>query len=706
MNLLIVESPNKTRKIAEYVGPGWKVEASSGHIRDLPVKEMGVGPSPSYKPKYVVTEGSHKRVARLKKLAAEADAIFLATDMDREGEAIAFHLIEVLKLKSHKRVVFNEITKTAIQKALKNPGQLNRNLVYAQEGRRILDRLVGYRVSPALSDNLGTKASAGRVQSVAVRLVVERERAIRDFSSTDHYGVQAHFEDDQIGRWTASWDFSHLLDAGVTETDPESEPDAEPSKLWLDRESAEGLVSSINSQPGFTVSNVVKKKRQRKAPCAFTTSLLQQAASSALKINPEETMKLAQKLFEAGHISYHRTDSPNLSEDAINDIRKLVGGWEQAKGITGLLPASPNTWKSKGSAQEAHEAIRPTDITQMALADVTDAEAQLYQLIWKRAVASQMSAAVYDTTTITLLSDAEHQPFSAKGEILVFPGWRFLSAEDAVDQEKVEESGGEQDQSLPNISPGIRIQCAEAELKESKTRPTSRFTEATLIKALESAGVGRPSTYAAIMGNIKARGYIAIKSRKIFAEQLGEQVVDALVGQFQFMEVAFTREAEECLDRIAQGHDTYSALIDQYDKLLSSELSTFSRSPSGDAGPQYDCPKCGSALRSKSGKRNNSRFWGCSGYPDCSVTFPDINGEPDLAYQPPKVETSDIDCPKCNKGKMNRREGKFGSFWACNAFPKCKNSAPDDNGTPDWAAAEAKAKSSRTKRPVNRKKTA
>ena len=549
MKLLIVESPNKKKTISKYLGNGWQVEASMGHVCDLPQKEMGVAP-PDYKPKYELSERGAKTVSHLIRAAQNAESIWLAMDPDREGEAIAAHLAKYLKktVGIFHRVVFNEITEKAVKTAVANPRRLNRALFDAQQARRVIDRLVGYQVSPRLCHITKQKLSAGRVQSVAVRLLVERERAIRAFNPTAHFGVRLYFEIEGI-KWFADWDTKDFVN--------------EDNPYVLDKE----LVDAIAKITEVFVLSVDKKLVKRKAPPPFITTTLQKAASIQLGLDAEETMRLAQLLFEKGLITYHRTDNPNLSKDAILDIEAEL----RKLGLDEHIAIPPNRWKSKAGAQEAHEAIRPSNPA--FLNSVLEPKAQrLYELIRVRALSCQMLAATVETTKIVLVPlDESHDVrgttprFVAKWIRPIYPGWRLLAAEDYAEEKK--ESEGEQE-TLPQLKIKDPLKVDHSETRDLKTQAPKRYTEPALIGKLEKEGIGRPSTYAAILSNIKNRGYVQLKGKCFEAMNSAETIVDTLVGKFQFMEVAYTREMELALDEIAAEKQEYLTVVAMADQEL------------------------------------------------------------------------------------------------------------------------------------------
>lgn len=483
MKLLIVESPGKIKKLQSILGAEWRVAASCGHVRDLPNQGYGLEP-PDFTLRYMETKPDVLK--KLAVLVKDADEVFLASDPDREGEGIAWHLKDALGLKTYKRVTYTAIAPQEVQAGLDSPRDIDMNLVHAQEARRALDRLCGYKVSGPLGRAVREeKMSAGRVQSPAVRLVVERERAIRSFVSTTHFGVELLFEavENISDGWKAAW----LPKEGWLE---------EGQEYFLDQTAA-GKIAALRT---LDILSCEEKESRTAPPAPFTTSSMQQAASNALKFKPKKTMELAQKLYEAGHITYMRTDSPNLSESAIAEIRAYCDarGWP--------LPAKPRTWKSKAGAQEAHEAIRPTHVD-VEEAGETDDEKALYRLIRIRTLASQLADAVFDVRVARLAGDVDGKKavFEAKGRTLREQGWKVVMLADAslADAEEAEP-----DNAVPDLKAGCQATAIRGEVKTKKTKPASRFSEASLVREMEKRGIGRPATYAAIMENITSRAYV------------------------------------------------------------------------------------------------------------------------------------------------------------------------------------------------------
>lgn len=660
MNLLIVESPGKVKKIQGFLGNGWKVAASVGHVRDLPEDGDGDGlRPPDFAPNYVMIKGKEKVLADLTRLTKEAQNIYLATDPDREGEAIAWHLKEALKLSDPFRVAFCEITETAVKKAVAKPRKINMGLVKAQETRRVLDRLFGYRARPALGAVSGEKFTIGRVQSPALRLVVEREAAIRDFKSTTHFGAELVFEvvGQAAGGWKAVWNPKNWLE--------------EEQEYFLDKAMAE-KVAVLRT---LTVTGYEEAESKQAPPAPFTTSTLQQAASNALKINPKVTMELAQELYQAGHITYMRTDSPNLSEEAIAAIRDLASqnDWP--------VPPQPRTWKSKEGAQEAHEAIRVTHFEVDEAGD-NDQQKALYKLIRLRALASQLGDALYATTKAVLETelDGKKVVFEAKGRRLSNPGWRVILDGDQTDDQ---DGKAEPDNQIPQLREGAQVTARSGEVKIKKTNPPARYTQASLIRELEKRGIGRPSTYASIMDTITGRQYIVEnKKRQLESTSLGEKLISHLAGNFDFLNYDFTKNMEDRLDDIAEGKSDYLTMVSGTNTLLEKEIGAFVKN----AG--LGCPDCGRLLR----RVARYNFWGCSGYNDsdkpCKSTFRDDNGKPGEKQEPQPL--SEHNCPDC--GRPLRHVVKY-NFWGCSGYKDsdkpCKSTFHNDNGKPG-AKKEAK----------------
>ncbi|CAI0693566.1 DNA topoisomerase 1 [Serratia entomophila] len=618
--LVIVESPAKAKTINKYLGNDYVVKSSVGHIRDLPtsgsaskksadstedkakkkvkkdekaalVNRMGVDPYHGWKAHYEILPGKEKVVAELKSLAENADHIYLATDLDREGEAIAWHLREVIggDDKRFSRVVFNEITKNAIQQAFKTPGELNIDRVNAQQARRFMDRVVGYMVSPLLWKKIARGLSAGRVQSVAVRLVVERERDIKAFVPEEYWELHAD-----------------LLAKGDTALQMEVTHAHDKPFKPVNREQTHAAVKLLE-KARYTVLDREDKPTSSKPGAPFITSTLQQAASTRLSFGVKKTMMMAQRLYEAGHITYMRTDSTNLSQDALNMVRGYIGDNFGEK----YLPKAPNQYSSKENSQEAHEAIRPSDVNVLAeqLKDMEADAQRLYQLIWRQFVACQMTPAQYDSTTLSV--KAGDYQLRAKGRTLRFDGWTKVMP--ALRK-------GDEDRTLPFVEVGSELDLQKLIPSQHFTKPPARYSEASLVKELEKRGIGRPSTYASIISTIQDRGYVRVESRRFYAEKMGEIVTDRLEENFrELMNYDFTARMEDGLDQVANNHAEWKAVLDEFFVDFSEQLGTAEKDPEeGGMRPNQmvmtsiDCPTCGR----KMGIRTASTgvFLGCSGY--------------------------------------------------------------------------------------------
>jgi len=653
MKLMIIESPGKIKKLSAILGSDWIIGASVGHVRDLPKKQMGVE-APDFKPTYELTERGEDVIKKLKGLVKQADAVYLATDPDREGESISWHLQQCLRLQNPYRVTFNEITPNAVKTALASPRAIDVKRVAAQEARRVLDRLVGYMVSPELSRQAGERLSAGRVQSPAVRLVVERERAIRAFKVTHHYGALLVFADAKTGnQWTAEW-----------LTKPRFVSDDNP--YFMDRAFAEA-VASVRE---VIVKSFDEREARRSPPPPFTTSTMQQAASVALGLNPKAAMDAAQKLYEQGHITYHRTDNPNVSDESLGDI------YAEAVKLGLDMAEEPRRFKAPEGAQVGHPAITPTH-WEVEEAGETNEQRALYRLIRIRAIACQLADARYAVRTVRLDTaqpvEGEHIEFEAKGRTLIYQGWLKLVAGDQTEET---EEQGEPTNPIPECRPHEARSAEHGKLLEKKTKPPSRYTQATLVKKLESEGIGRPATYAAIMDNIVSRAYVKTDKKFLIPTETGERVVDALTGKFAFIDLGFTRELEEDLDRIAAGDTGFKTVITKVHEQLTHELTTLEMTNAA----KYPCPECGKAMRRIKGK--SGYFWGCTGHPDCSTTQPDDDGKPG---QRKSLEASEYACQQCGKPLVHRKKtGKNGyDFWGCTGYKDgCKTAYSNKNGQP------------------------
>ncbi len=630
VKLLIVESPSKAKTIEKYLEGAYTVRASVGHIRDLPKSNKDAIDIPGgFIPHYEISPGKEKVVSEIKSLAKKADEVLLATDPDREGEAIAWHIKEAVGLKNPKRIRFYEITKDAIKEALTHPTEIDDSLRKAQEARRVLDRLVGYDLSGLIWKKVRYGLSAGRVQSPALRIIMEREREIRAFKPEQYWTIEAD---------TETKDKTKIL----------LNCDEEPrDKKLVDK------ILEVGNKETWTVKSVTETEAKRSAKAPFTTSTLQQTASTRLGYAPSRTMGVAQKLYEAGLITYMRTDSTNLSAVALDNIGIMVTKKYGANYAKRTVYAT----KSK-NAQEAHEAIRPTDANKES-AGLNDEQIELYDLIWKRTVSSQMSDAKILRTKITAIVDAGEIPtFSINGSRMLFDGW--LKADPGARGEDVE---------LPVVQKGDVLKLIELRSTEKFTEPPGRYSEAGLIKELEKRGIGRPSTFASIMKTIEARGYVEKQNKALFPTDTGEVVSDFLETNFpNYISDTFTAEMEDKLDAIAEGKAEYlKTLKDFYgpfQKEVKAKGGIEKVTNLGEADPSMKCPKCQGPMIIKLSK--NGKFLSCKNYPEC-VGARKITGE---ELEGPK-ETGEM-CPDCTKGKLVEREGKFGKFISCANYPKCK----------------------------------
>jgi len=671
-SLVIVESPAKAKTINKYLGRNYSVKASLGHVKDLPKKDLGIDVENHFEPTYEIIPGKTKVVRELKKAAKSADAVYLAADPDREGEAICAHLAEVLgRTKAERkkifRVLFNEITPKAIKAAFGKPGQIDMRLVDAQQARRVLDRLVGYKISPLLWDKVRRGLSAGRVQTVALRLIVEREREIRVFLPKEYWTIHARLEASEPPVFEAKL-------AKYKGEDIEISDEAE----------AQRIVAAVE-QATWQVAGVAQKEKRRYPPPPFTTSKLQQAAYNRLHYTAKRTMMLAQKLYEGvelgeegsvGLITYMRTDSVRVSSDALAEVRELIGASYGA----GYLPEKPNFYKSKKDAQEAHEAIRPTDVTRAPeqVEKYLDEDLfKLYQLIWQRFVASQMVPAVFDQTTIDI--SAGDYLFRATGSVLKFDGYLAVYQAWREDEEKDEDALAET-RALPRVAEGESLRLEKVRPEQHFTEPPPRYTEATLVKELEEKGIGRPSTYATIISTIVEREYVSKDQGRFAPTMLGEKVSDLLVKSFEdVFDVGFTARMEEELDEIEEGklpwRQSVKEFYDRFEKdldLAHGEMESYK------AGIPTDqkCEKCGQGMLLERISRHGF-FLGCSRYPECDF-IRDLS--PEAGSEEVESEATTEYCENCGREMIVKR-GRFGPFLACTGYPECKTTRRLVHGT-------------------------
>jgi DNA topoisomerase-1 len=642
MKLLIVESPSKAKTIAKYLGGAYEVRASVGHVRDLPKSnKKAVDIEGGFVPHYEISAGKEKVISDIKTLAKKSNEVILATDPDREGEAIAWHIQEACGLKHAKRVAFHEITEEAIKEALKHPRDIDINLKEAQEARRVLDRLVGYDLSGIIWKKVRYGLSAGRVQSPALRIIMEREREIRAFIPVTYYVIAGEFQ--TIGRMQESKTYPLILEC---ETQPNKKEEA-------DRIVKEGKNSS------WEVIGIESTEVSRSPKAPFTTSTLQQTASSRLGYAPSRTMGIAQKLYEKGLITYMRTDSTTLSNQALGEIGNVI---EKNYGKDFLEIRQYKT-KSK-NAQEAHEAIRPTHATQRS-GGTTDDEKRLYSLIWERTVASQMKDAKLKRSKVTANIPSKSIPnFSITGSVLIYPGW-LTAMPDARGDDVI----------LPDLKIGDELKLKTLQSTEKATEPPNRYSEAGLIKELEKRGIGRPSTYASILSTIEARGYVDKVNKTLFPTDTGEVVISFLEEHFSsYISDTFTADMEDKLDTIAEGKATYiKTLKDFYGpfiKDVKAKDKLEKATSMGDAPVDMLCPLCEGKMVIKLAK--NGKFYSCARYPDC-LGARKMDG--DVMEGPKKLGKV---CPKCEKGELIEREGRYGKFIACDNYPKCKYIEQDE----------------------------
>jgi DNA topoisomerase-1 len=641
--LIIVESPNKIKKISSYLGPQYVIRASFGHVIDLAAggkHGLGIDIEDNFKPKYVLIPDKKDKLAAIVDAAKNVNQIYLATDPDREGEAIAFHIYEKLKStnKPIKRITFNSITKSAILEAIKKPGELNKDLFDAQQARRVLDRLVGFMVSPYLINTVGPNLSAGRVQSVAVRLIVDRDREIENFKPEEYWDITA-----QLAKPSAKSKDSFQ---------------AKYAKKVSDSKIAAKIKKDLESDT-FKVTKVDAKEKNRNPLPPLTTSKLQQAAAGRFGFPVAKTMRAAQSLYEAGFITYMRTDSTRLAPEFV----VAAVDWLQKEHHD--LPEKPNYYASKGGAQDAHEAIRPTDVFKTPDAMFTsDDQQKIYRLVWERAVASQMLPAIYDTVSIAVESSSGHE-LKANGRTLKYSGWLAI----ASDMVNVKDKNDEDDIKLPllKVKDDLILVPPKVKADKKETKPPPRFGEGSLVKELEKRSIGRPSTYADIVEKIKYRKYVELKGKTYQSTELGKKIIDILVKHFKFMNYDYTAKMELQLDQIADGKFKYLNMMDDFFDPFQKELKSAYSSEGEDYG--INCPKCNSSMKLRHGKFGY--FLTCPGYPDCKTTYSCdiVDGKPVVKTNKSSI-VEGVECPACKAG-MVKRDGKFGPFYACSKYPKC-----------------------------------
>lgn len=656
-SLVVVESPAKARTIGRYLGAGYTVKATVGHIRDLPQRELGVNVENGFEPKYVTIRGKGKTVADLKKTAKSSMAVYLATDPDREGEAIAWHVAEqVGNGNKIRRVLFHEITKDAVAAAMASPVKIDDRKVKAQQARRILDRLVGYKASPLLWKSVKTGLSAGRVQTVALRLIVEREAKIRAFKPREYWSIEAACEA-KGKRFEAKL---HKVQG--------KRPNLPSEKA------AKAALDAVSGRP-FIVSGVERKQRRKHPASPFTTSTLQQEAAKRFGFSAKRTMRTAQQLYEGielgtegavGLISYMRTDSVRVAPAAIQAVRSLIA----KEYDTGYLPAKPNTYSNRKSAhaQDAHEAIRPTDVfrrPEQIKKDLTTDQFKLYRIVWQRFVASQMTPAVYDTTTIDFAING--YLFRTTGSIVVFDGYHVLyrEAREAGEGETLEDLSP-----VPALVVGDEAKVRSIVPKQHFTEPPPRFSEASLVKELERLGIGRPSTYSTIISTLRERDYARMKEKRFHPTELGDTVVRVMISRFpDIFNVEFTSEMEGELDRVEEGELGWREVLENFftpfqralDRVDTKEM--IREAFDVEHLEKEPCPECGGKLTVKSGRFGP--FIACTNYPECRFTKP-------LKREKQPDKPTDETCEVCGS-PMVIKSGKYGEFLACTSYPKCKH---------------------------------
>jgi DNA topoisomerase-1 len=683
-SLVIVESPAKAKTIKKYLGGGYEVKASMGHIRDLPSKGLNVDIENDFEPTYDIMRGKKKTVNSLKSAAKKVDDLYIATDLDREGEAIAWHLKELLGKPEEKvyRVVFNAITKSAIQNAFAEPGKIDTDKVMAQQARRILDRIVGYKISPLLWKKVARGLSAGRVQSVAVKMVVEKEREIRAFEPQEYWLIPAVFTTDLQADYSTEWN-----DFIKKEGEKDQSPTIAQQNEWLRKRNAfKAELYKVNGKSlksvspdkakelekalqnaDFKIADLKKKKSRSRPSPPFITSTLQQAAANRIGFSAKRTMRVAQQLYEGielgsmgslGLITYMRTDSTHLSQEALRNVRYYISHNFGEK----YLPEKPNFYSSSKGAQQAHEAIRPTD-TDMAPDQIkqflTDEQYKLYNLIWRKFVSCQMTPAVWDVTNLQIQAETDSGEcrYRATGRVKIFDGFTKVWIISSNQQQ------------LPQIEENQQVNPIDITAEQHFTKPPARYNEASLVKALEKEGIGRPSTYASIISTIQQRNYVEQMDRKFYATDLGEVVTDKLNEYFpKIMDIAFTRHMEAQLDKIEEHNLEWKSVLEEFygpfKENLDNAAEEMKHAKAEMVPSEYKCPKCGKDMVYRFGK--NGRFLSCSDYPNCKYACPC-----DREGRMKEEKQSEHKCPNCGKA-MVEKFGRYGAFLGCSDYPNCK----------------------------------
>ena len=662
--LVVVESPSKAKTINKYLGTDYKVLASVGHIIDLPKSKFGVNIEDGFKPQYIKIRGKEKVIKELKDNGNKASQVLIATDPDREGEAIAYHIYSIMDHDKTdvKRVEFNEITKTAVDNAIHTPRPIDMAKVYSQQARRVLDRIVGYEISPVLWKTVYRGLSAGRVQSVALRLVCEREQEIREFKPQEFWTIDVETKSENSDSF-----ISRLVKIKEADKFKKAEIKSETE--------AEQHVKNIKDSDLY-ISALIKKEVKKQPVPPFITSTMQQVAARVLRFSTSRIMRIAQQLYEGvdipgqgsvGLITYMRTDSFRISQDALNSGRKLI----QSDFGKDYLPEKPNYYKSKKSAQDAHEAIRPTYISseyhpEQLKSHLSNDQYKLYNLIWKRFVASQMKPAKFDKTTVEITGG--DYLFKVEGEVLKFEGYLKIYGENLQENS---ENGENTSFKIPaNLNENDKLKLLKIDPQQNFTKPPPRFTESTLVKELDKQGIGRPSTYAQIITTIISRKYAEKNENKLFATELGETVNSILIKHFpKIFNVKFTAEMELELDKIATDDDEYESVLKDFYTPFKSAMDNFNSQKDKIKSDLVEkteevCDKCGRTMIARWGR--NGKFLACSGYPECKNTKP---------IEEEALEIIDEKCEKCGN-PMVVKTGRFGRFLACSNYPECKNTRP------------------------------
>jgi len=666
-HLVIVESPSKGGTIKSYLGKGYKVVASIGHIRDLPKSTLGVDIENNFQPKYINIRGKGSLITELKKEAKSADVVYLATDPDREGEAIAWHLMNALELSPEKakRVTFNSVTKPVVKEGIKNPREIDMNLVNSQQARRILDRIVGYKLSPVLWKKIKSGLSAGRVQSVVTRIIVERENEIKQFKPEEYWTIEADLETGDKKSFKASF------------------YGTEKGKMELKCESDAKTVRDATVNAPFSVKSIKKSKRLKHPAPPFTTSTLQQEANRRMGYHSERAMRIAQELYEGinlgslgthGLITYMRTDSLRISETAADAAKQYI----TEKFGEQYCPKSPRAYKTKKNVQDAHEAIRPTDMKlepDMIKGSLTSDQYRIYKLIWDRFVSSQMESAVLDTVSAEI--ESAGYIFRASGYTVKFPGFMALYEEKTDDEDE-----GEKEAGLPAMSQGDMLKLLELSPMQHFTQPPARFTEASLVKLLEEKGIGRPSTWATMITTIISRGYVERDGKNFVPTSLGEVTTKLMCDNFNdIVDYDFTARMEDALDDVENGDKDMNDVLEKFYAKFAKDLEKAEKEiEKGNykvVAKETDiiCEKCGSKMVIKNGRFG--KFAACPNYPECKNTKPiDADGnllkvEEKAAPEEVKYAPDDMKCEKCGR-RMVIKKGRFGSFYACENYPECK----------------------------------